>query len=441
MRFVIEAVGLTAGGGKDLAVNFFSRLRLFHDHEFVLFLPDLPEYSALTGPNVKCIRYSGRGNLFSRYWALQRILPRICEQYRADALLCLGNFAPGSSPCPIALLVQNAYLGYCEPVAEQRLTLREKLIVAYSRSASQRLRRRRIHIVVQTPVMRERMLSSHVQAGPPQRNHVASSLRPISTRTARASVISAGGSASTRRPQRSSVFSVLMSDGRGDSGFDCRHQTTAFEEPSIVPNPSDYSGDSMPLSRQADSRQPFTFLCLARYYAHKNLEILPPALKQLSSYAAQPFKCIITIAAGQHPNAGRLVRRIEQEGLRSVLLNIGPVPRDKLAETYRSADALILPTLLESYTRTYSEAMRYGLPIITSDRDFARYLCKEAAMYFDPLDPLSVAKSMASIMADHDLRRKLVANGQRIISELPSWDAVAAQFVAVLERMAEGNRE
>ena len=39
--------------------------------------------------------------------------------------------------------------------------------------------------------------------------------------------------------------------------------------------------------------------------------------------------------------------------------------------------------------------MQFGLPILTSDRDFARHICQDAALYFDPLDADSVARSMA----------------------------------------------
>ena len=105
---------------------------------------------------------------------------------------------------------------------------------------------------------------------------------------------------------------------------------------------------------------------------------------------------------------------------------------------YESADAFILPTLLESFCRPYDEAMHFDLPILTSDRDFARERCQDAAIYFDPLDAASVAGSMARVMEDADLRQRLVANGRRILAQAPTWDAIAARFVEVLERTARG---
>jgi glycosyltransferase involved in cell wall biosynthesis len=372
MKFVIEALGLTVGGGKELALDLFSRLPKFPEHQFVLFVPDLAEYRNLAASNVDCIPFSGPRNVASRNWALHRALPRICAEHRAYALLCLGNFAPASAPCPAAVLIQNAYLAYHEPVAEARLSLREKLIVAYGRHAVRKLTRR-TQIIVQTPIMRERVVSQ----------------------------------------LRESID---------------RSQVAVIANPCVGSAPPEFGASRV---------RPFTFLCLARYYAHKNLEVLPEAVQQLVSLTSQPFRCVITISPDQHPNAARFLRRIERENLGRLLVNEGPVERVSLASAYCAADALLLPTLLESCTRTYSEAMRYNVPILTSDRDFAHHLCRDAALYFDPLNPASIAKSMDAVMANHELRQELVSNGRRLLASLPDWNEVAAQFVTLLEHTAQ----
>jgi glycosyltransferase involved in cell wall biosynthesis len=380
MRIVVDAAGLTAGGGKELAFDLLTRLQQFRRHQFILFAPDLAEYRRIAGSNIHCLYFTGSRGLLSRWRALERNLPRLCITHRADALLCLGNMAPSGSPCPTAVLIQNAYLAYREPVAERRLTFRERLIIRYTRTALRRLAGH-TRLIVQTPVMRERILSA----------------LPFS-------------------PAPAGI--------------------------TVIPNPAprcpaaNYGHRN---GRRSFSR-PFTFLCLTRYYAHKNLEILPGVLTQLSRLTSQPFRCLMTISRMQHPNAGKLLRRVQTMGLGEVLVNLGPVERQALPFTFGSADALLLPTLLESYSRTYSEAMNHGLPILTSDRDFARHLCGNAALYFDPLDAASVAKRMAEVMTNAELRETLITNGHQIVSSLPDWGEVAARFIAVLEQSAETAR-
>jgi ubiquinone/menaquinone biosynthesis C-methylase UbiE len=118
---------------------------------------------------------------------------------------------------------------------------------------------------------------------------------------------------------------------------------------------------------------------------------------------------------------------------------MGELPPERLAALYGSADAFILPTLLESFGRPYHEAMQFDLPILTADRDFARERCQDAAIYFDPLDANSMARSMAQVIDDAALRVRLVENAKRLRGQEPTWDEIASRFVDVLERAA-GNQ-
>lgn len=114
------------------------------------------------------------------------------------------------------------------------------------------------------------------------------------------------------------------------------------------------------LSGENEGARPFTFLCLAHCYAHKNIDILLDAARRLPNYPGKPAECLITVAPQQHPGARRLLERLDQEGLAGKIENIGPVPSEMLPQVYRRSDALIFPMLLESFSRTYLEALYFG---------------------------------------------------------------------------------
>jgi glycosyltransferase involved in cell wall biosynthesis len=371
MKFVVQALGLTGGGGKELAISLFSRLTSYKRHQFIFLVPDLPEYRCLGESNSKVIVWQKPAGLWARDFQLNHTLNAVCAEWDCDALLCMANFAPRKPACNTVLLLQNAYLAYREPAAERHLTMRERLTVAYGRRAYRRLSPR-VRLVAQTEVMKERLLASY--------------------------------------------------------GFGPRRVEVIPNSCSFPRNPG--------LRQMPHPNRPFVFLCLGWYYVHKNLEVLPEALRRIRAYTSRPVECRITISPDQHPGARRFLRELERENMVGVIVNIGPVQRSELVRAYDSADALLLPTLLESFSRTYLEAMHFGLPILTSDRDFARHICQDAALYFDPLDADSVARSMASMMEDGELRARLVENGKRVISQSPTWDEIAAQFVRVLEEAA-----
>jgi glycosyltransferase involved in cell wall biosynthesis len=123
--------------------------------------------------------------------------------------------------------------------------------------------------------------------------------------------------------------------------------------------------------------------------------------------------------AWPHKNHTRLfeaftaVRR-ERPGLRLVLTGAahdrlslpdgaesrGHVSLDELVVLYRSAAALVYPSLYEGFGIPCVEAMACGCPVAASDVASLPEVCGDAAVYFDPLDAESIAEAMRAVL-DH----------------------------------------
>ena len=87
-----------------------------------------------------------------------------------------------------------------------------------------------------------------------------------------------------------------------------------------------------------------------------------------------------------------------------------------------------MPTLLESFSIVYLEAMYHGLPVFTSDMWFARAVCGDAAAYFDPLDAEDILHSITKIMPHAVARRKLVEAGKQQLASFPTWNENFAKY-------------
>lgn len=153
-----------------------------------------------------------------------------------------------------------------------------------------------------------------------------------------------------------------------------------------------------------------TFVYPANYYPHKNHDVLLDVARRIRS-RRQPLTMVVTLDPDEHPGAAAFLGRVEQESLTAEIANVGRVPGAHMPSLYRECDALLMPSLLETFGFPYVEAMQHGLAILTSDRDFARSVCGDAAIYFDPADPESIAAEMERVFADELLRRDKTAIG------------------------------
>lgn len=179
--------------------------------------------------------------------------------------------------------------------------------------------------------------------------------------------------------------------------------------------------DAAPDGRDAafDLPEGVRLVCPSIYYPHKNLEILLD-LGELIKARNLKYRIITTVNPDGHA-ARRFVEAIAERRLQEVVRNIGQVRSDHMKTLYAQCDALLMPTLLESFSIVYPEAMRYGLPIFTSDMWFARSVCGDAAKYFDPFDAEDILRSIEDVFSDVHLKRALVGAGSSQFASFPSW--------------------
>ena len=55
LKFVIESIGLTAAGGKELALDLMTSLAGHTEHHFTFIVPDLAAYKDISGSNIRTI--------------------------------------------------------------------------------------------------------------------------------------------------------------------------------------------------------------------------------------------------------------------------------------------------------------------------------------------------------------------------------------------------
>ena len=147
----------------------------------------------------------------------------------------------------------------------------------------------------------------------------------------------------------------------------------------------------------------------ANNWPHKNHESLISALKLLSKRGKQ-IPCVFTgsLLKGRED----WDRVVHLKGGNDNLYHLGRVSRAELSWLYRHARILVFPSLFDGFGIPIVEAMDSDLPIACADRTSLPEIAADAALYFDPNDPESIAAIIERLWDDASLRDRLIQNGQ-----------------------------
>lgn len=169
-------------------------------------------------------------------------------------------------------------------------------------------------------------------------------------------------------------------------------------------------------------------LCLSEYYPHKNIDVLIDVAKYHQNVDT-PIQLITTVSPNSK-QARKYLKKCETID-KHYLVNVGRIPYDAIAQIYERVDALILPTLLESFSGTYVEAMQYQKPIVTSDYDFAHDVCGDAAEYFDPHSVASICSAIQRALIRKD---ELVSKGTLRLKQMnATWESNARLMIDTIK--------
>jgi glycosyltransferase involved in cell wall biosynthesis len=167
---------------------------------------------------------------------------------------------------------------------------------------------------------------------------------------------------------------------------------------------------------------------------HKNLGRLLQAFEQLASEISCDLLVLgknegfLSEDGGVRAAAERLAPRVQL---------LGALSQELLKRYVSHAVALLQPSLYEGFGLPPLEAMAAGCPTIVSRTASLPEVCGDAALYFDPLDPGSIAEAVLRLLRQPELRATLRCRGLERARQF-TWDRSAETALAVLERVLAG---
>jgi len=115
---------------------------------------------------------------------------------------------------------------------------------------------------------------------------------------------------------------------------------------------------------------------------------------------------------------------------------LGSVDQHKINDYYQISDALIYPSLCESFGFALLEAMGASLPIVAGDTPVNREICDTAAAYYQVTDPADCAAVLEKVINSSSLREQLTQNGQmRLRAKDWSWSRYTKEFCGLIQEV------
>ncbi len=170
------------------------------------------------------------------------------------------------------------------------------------------------------------------------------------------------------------------------------------------------------------------FLALGRVEPRKNVERLIQAHR--ASGVAWPL--VFAGPDGDWPD-GAERRRVEP--LIAGAVRFGWQDDRVVSALVANARAVLMPSLAEGFGLPVVEAMRMGVPAMASAGGAQAEIAGDAALLVDPLDMASIARGIARLDGDADLRTGLIARGTVRAAEF-GIESFAERLTSLYERFS-----
>ncbi|MGI8632899.1 MAG: glycosyltransferase family 4 protein [Solirubrobacterales bacterium] len=162
---------------------------------------------------------------------------------------------------------------------------------------------------------------------------------------------------------------------------------------------------------------PVVYCAASAKKSHKNLELAIDAMPQVHKRVAGA-----QLVISGHPTAHEQVlrRRISERGIRDAIVLVPWISRADVEGMYELARCFVFPSRSEGFGLPPLEAMRRGLPVVSSNVSAVGEVVGDAALTVSPDDVNGLAGALERVLTDKDLASRLIGKGRRRAAQF-SW--------------------
>jgi len=173
------------------------------------------------------------------------------------------------------------------------------------------------------------------------------------------------------------------------------------------------------------------FFFIGSLHKRKNIDGMIKAYDHFRSSSSSPVKFIF--AGAKRWWTKEMEEAFSSSPYKNDIHFIGRVTDTQLVELIGGAYALMYPSKFEGFGIPIVEAMKCGVPVITSNETAMPEIAGDAAMLVNPHSVESMSDAMIKLVSDEGLRQTLIAKGFEQSKKF-SWDQSADKMWKSIER-------
>lgn len=170
-------------------------------------------------------------------------------------------------------------------------------------------------------------------------------------------------------------------------------------------------------------------------YPHKNVDLLIDAV--IDHNRTREVDLNLAIICARNVFYERMNQKIISKQASGFIKLLGFLPDEEVSKLYSLALCLVHPSKMEGFGLTGLEAMKVGLPVISSSASCLPEVYGDAALFFDPDSKASLMETLSLIIGDRSLREKLVSLGLLQVKKY-SWARMAKETLKVYQEASTG---
>lgn len=192
---------------------------------------------------------------------------------------------------------------------------------------------------------------------------------------------------------------------------------------------------------QYTDQHPYRLLYVSIIDTHKHQDQVILAVEQLRR---KGYPLSLTLVGPKEPKAYEQMQQVIQ-GLQSIqgiqssgdwLQYLGAIPYQTLEQAYQEADLGIFASSCETFGMIVLEKMAVGLPLACSQRSSMQEILREGGVYFDPLNPQSIAQAIEQYLLSPALREQK-RDIAKALAKTYSWEGCAQRTIAFMHQVAQ----